>query len=652
MSRTHLSALRRPTALAGGALLVATLLTAPTLTTPAAAAPSTYEPTWASVDQHPAAPEWFQDAKFGVYWHWGAFATPAYSNEWYPRNMYISGSGENNHHKSVFGDPSVWPYNNFIDGARDKAGNFVQFAPKLKSAGGNFDPNEWAQIVADAGAKFAGPVAEHHDGYSMWDSDVNEWNSADRGPRLDLLQLFANAIRAKNMKLLVSMHHAYHFTGYYDHVPTQPTTTLKKLYGQLGTTAENQLWYDKLKEVVDKAQPDIIWQDFNLSRVDESQRLKFLSYYYNQANAWGKEVVATYKDGFNTRGEVFDYERGGPAGIQSPYWLTDDAISASSWSYTNGIGYYSSAAMLHALIDRVSKNGNMLLNISPQIDGTIPQGQKDVLSAIGAHLRRAGESIYSTRAWTTYGEGPTQMGGGSFTTPRAGTAQDIRYTRSKDNTTLYATILGWPGNGANVNFSSLSSGRVSLTNLSKVELLGNTAGTYINLPTRSQDSSGLHVTLPGSAPYSGGLAYVVKLTFNGQIPSTGGTGSGAVLRNVNANRCLDVPNAATANGTQVALWDCSGQANQSWTYTSGKALQVYGNKCLDANGQGTSNGTAVIIWDCNGQPNQQWNLNSDGSVTGVQSGLCLDANGAGTANGTKVILWTCHGAGNQRWARS
>src|SRR5262245_29537220 len=117
----------------------------------ATAGPSSYTATWASVNQHPPAAEWFQDAKFGIYFHWGAFSVPAFGNEWYPRNMYNNGSAENNHHKSVFGDPSVWPYHNFINGAADRAGNWVQFAPKLKSAGGNFDPNEWAQLFVDAG---------------------------------------------------------------------------------------------------------------------------------------------------------------------------------------------------------------------------------------------------------------------------------------------------------------------------------------------------------------------------------------------------------------------------------------------------------------------------------------------------------------------
>jgi hypothetical protein len=118
-----------------------------------------------------------------------------------------------------------------------------------------------------------------------------------------------------------------------------------------------------------------------------------------------------------------------------------------------------------------------------------------------------------------------------------------------------------------------------------------------------------------------------------------------------SGRCLDVPSSSTANGTQAQLYDCSGQSNQSWTYTSSQQLTVYGNKCLDASGRGTSNGTAVVIWDCNGQSNQQWNVNTNGTITGVQSGLCLDANGAGAANGTKVILWACNGQSNQQWTQ-
>ncbi|MFG1867057.1 extracellular catalytic domain type 1 short-chain-length polyhydroxyalkanoate depolymerase [Micromonospora arborensis] len=130
------------------------------------------------------------------------------------------------------------------------------------------------------------------------------------------------------------------------------------------------------------------------------------------------------------------------------------------------------------------------------------------------------------------------------------------------------------------------------------------------------------------------------------------TGTAGPLRNANAGRCLDVPSRSQTNGTQVTLWDCNGGTNQQWTLTSAKQLQVYGTKCLDAERGGTTPGTRAIIWDCNGGTNQQWNLNSDGTVTGVQSGLCLRPNAAGTANSTPVVLSTCNGGNSQRWTRS
>ncbi|MEU7750095.1 ricin-type beta-trefoil lectin domain protein [Nonomuraea sp. NPDC049158] len=156
-------------------------------------------------------------------------------------------------------------------------------------------------------------------------------------------------------------------------------------------------------------------------------------------------------------------------------------------------------------------------------------------------------------------------------------------------------------------------------------------GTTVNLPHTAIDDT-----------------YTITL-----LPPTdsGPGGSTSVLRNVNAGRCLDVPNASTVNGTQLQLWDCGGN-NQQWTLTSSRQLQVYGDKCLDAKGQGTGNGTQVIIWDCNGQANQQWNVNSDGTVTGVQSGLCMEASNFGTANGTKVQLWSCTGTTSQKWTKS
>lgn len=504
--------------------------------------------------------------------------------------------------------------------------------------------------------KFAGPVAEHHDGFSMWNSTANEWNSVAKGPRLDLLRLHADAIRSKGLRLYVSLHHAYHFNGYYDHVPAQSTTTLKKLYGQLGGTAENQLWYDKLKEVIDGYQPDIIYQDFDLNLVQESQRLNFLAYYYNKAVAWNKDVVATYKDGFDNKGEVYDFERGGPAGLQSPYWQTDDSVSSSSWCYTVGIGYYSTKAMLHALLDRVSKNGTMVLNIAPMADGTIPSGQQTILRGIGDYLGRFGESVYATRAWAAYGEGPTQMGGGSFTTPREGTSQDIRFTRSKDDTVLYATVLGWPG--TTLNITTLASGRINLGTLSSVRLLGATAGSYIDLPTRSQDGSGLHISMPSSAPYSA-LAYVVKLTFSGPIPvlgSGGGTLTGWVrIANVTSGLVLD-SGGNVASGSVLKQWNYDGSTNLQWQLvdlgtgyyrivnrTNGMVADSWGN---------AANGASCLQAAWNGGNNQQWRLNSLGNgryqIINRGTGTALDGAGSTTVGAT-TVLWAPNSSTNNQW---
>jgi len=141
-------------------------------------------------------------------------------------------------------------------------------------------------------------------------------------------------------------------------------------------------------------------------------------------------------------------------------------------------------------------------------------------------------------------------------------------------------------------------------------------------------------------------------TATGSVGSGSSGGSGAVIRGVGSNRCLDVPNSTTTNGTQLDIWDCNGGSNQSWTLTSANELQVYGNKCLDVTGAATSPGSTVEIWPCTGGTNQQWTLNSNGTITGVGSGLCLDVTGGGTANGTLADIWTCTGGSNQHWTRA
>ena len=489
-----------------------------------ASAQTTYTASWTSLDTHIAAPEWFQDAKFGIYYHWGAFGVAEFGSEWYPRNMYNKGgnSAEYQHHMATYGDPfGSWPYNNFLTGANDKSGKLAMFAPKQVADGGNWDPDAWAQLFVDSGARFAGPVAEHHDGFSMWDSTVNPWNSVAYGPKLNLGKIQADAMRSHGLKLLMSQHTAYNFTGYYQYAPAQTDAKLQQLYGQLPKAQEETIWLSKLKELIDEFLPDVIWQDFNLNQISDANLTGFLAYYYNAAAKAGVEVVATAKDGIATappgthKGQVYDYERGGPGDITTPYWLTDDAVSPSSWCYTQGMGYYAVNAEVHSFIDHVSKGGNLLLNISPLPDGTIPQQQKDILNGFGTFLKVAGEAIYNTRAWSVYGEGPTQIGGGSFTGPKAMTSSDIRYTKSKSGDAIYAIVGGWPS-GGQVNMTSVTTSRFPL-GAGKVYLFGPVGGQPTTLQA-TQDTSGLHVTIPSAAPYTA-VAYAFKISASGTPPA-------------------------------------------------------------------------------------------------------------------------------------
>ena len=470
----------------------------------ASAESNVYEPTRESVDKHEAVPEWFKDAKFGIWFHWGPYSTAGYSNEWYPGNMYKKNDDgwgyEYSYHTEKYGDPyTEWPYHYFIDGAYDKQGNWVQFAPKLTSEGGSFDPDAWAELFARSGAKIGGVTAEHHDGFSMWDSEVNPWNAADKGPKLDLLGLLTDAYRKQGLKVMFSNHNAYNFTGFYESVPEQTDEALKQLYGQLPKDRQEELWLAKLKEQIDNYQPDYIWNDFNNKLISESKRLEFLSYYYNKAEDWNKEVVvsANINDGFNNDGfgadsEMLQFERGGPSDITYPYWMSEDSISPSTWCYIDGIRYYSARAQINSLVDKVSKNGTLILNIAPMGDGTIPQEQIDILTEIGDWLGKNGEAIYSTRAWDIYGEGPTKLGGGSFSDPRECTPADIRFTRNKANDTLYAIDLGWPEDNRMV-VTNLREGYIDASGIKAISLVdGNEALTW------SQDDEGLKIMLPES----------------------------------------------------------------------------------------------------------------------------------------------------------
>lgn len=407
-----------------------------------------YTPDLQSLTRHNDAPEWFRDAKLGIYFHWGIYSVPAFGSEWYPRDMHIKGNAVYRHHVSTYGEPTAFGYHDFV--------------PLFKAE--QFDAEQWAALFKRAGARFAGPVAEHHDGFSMWDSRLTPWNVKDKGPRRDITGELEKAVRKYDMRFITTFHHARNnlwekspgnWTGHYEFVKKDFPSLLDNaenafLYGYMPRDAFVTLWKDKLKEVIDGYRPDIIWFDSWLDEIPQSARFEFAAYYFNRAAEWNKEVVIVRKqDDMPLEFSVLDHEKSRTSGASDRVWMTDDTVSTGSWCYTNNLRIKSPDKIVHALADTVSKNGVVLLNISPKADGTIPADQQQVLMELGDWLTVNGEAIYDTRPWETYGEGPTKEPAGGFS--EAGkflqlqySAEDIRYTRSKDGKTLYAICLGWP----------------------------------------------------------------------------------------------------------------------------------------------------------------------------------------------------------------
>ena len=448
-----------------------------------------YEENWESLAQHNEEPDWFQDAKLGIYFHWGVYSVPAFSNEWYPRWMHFEDNNVYKHHLEKYGHPSEFGYHDFV--------------PMFKAE--NFNAEEWSDLFVKAGARFAGLVAEHHDGFSMWDSDVTLWNTMDKGPKKDILEELEKEIKGNGMKLITTFHHAKNLQRYkgkeqseiednaentgrafnkshyplFDGMPpVSDDPELKYMYGNIPEEQWlEEVWFGKLKEVIDKYQPDIIWFDSWLDEIPEEYQQKFCAYYLNEAERLGKEVVIVRKqDDLPLNVSVDDLEKSRKNKLDEKSWMTDETVSTGSWCFTDNLQIKPAADVLHVLIDIVSKNGVLLLNISPKADGTIPDDQQNVLLTMGEWLTKYGEAIYESRPWYTFGEGPTKEPEGHFSNHREFlkvkySAKDIRYS-TKTNT-VYATILGWPGNNTKVVFESFSKENwIDVKEIKNVSLLG------------------------------------------------------------------------------------------------------------------------------------------------------------------------------------
>lgn len=468
------------------------------------AARGPFQPRWQSLETY-RVPQWYEDAKFGIFVHWGVYSVPAFSNEWYPRNMYVENDPVFKHHLAKYGPQLKFGYKDFI--------------PLFKAE--KYDPHAWAALFRDAGAKFVVPVAEHHDGFPLYDCSFTDWSAAKMGPRRDLIADLAAAVRKQGLRFGASSHRAEHwwfFDGGIKFDSDVKDPRYAGLYGPArprrlpGAQADNPPdraflndWLARTAEIVDKYNPDLLWFDWWIEQpVFEPYLQRFAAFYYNRGAAWRRGGVAiNYKNkAFPEKTAVLDIERGKLDSTRDMVWQTDTSISLKSWGYIDNDEFRSPDSLIDDLVDIVSKNGLLLLNIGPRPDGTIPdQAQKSLLE-IGRWLRLNGEAVYGTRPWIVFGEGPTQVLKGGFTDRKQKpfTAGDIRFTRK--GSTLYAILLEWPGR--EITIKSLAKANLAGRRIASVALLGHKGA----LPWKP-GPAGLTVTLPESKP--GDYAYTLKI---------------------------------------------------------------------------------------------------------------------------------------------
>ena len=416
-----------------------------------------FEANWESLKKY-ETPEWFCDAKLGIFIHWGPYSVPAFGSEWYPRFMYQdsviwNGKGEveqvgpswvYNYHVKTFGHPGEFGYKDFI--------------PMFKAE--NFDANEWIDVFVKAGAKYIVPVAEHHDAFAMYNSNVTRWNAINMGPKKDILGELSKAGRKRGLKVGASSHFAFNW-DYYHKKAGFDTADPKyaDLYGRQHepyVPADQEfldLWWRRTKDIIDNYQPDVLWFDFVLDRKEyQPYHPKLAAYYYNKGLEWNKEVVLQNKnfndfESYPPGTNVLDLERGKMADIHKYPWQTDTSIGKNSWCYVSNWDSKSPNTIVDDLIDVVSKNGNLLLNVGPKADGSIPEDQKKVLFALGDWLAVNGRAIYDTRPWKIFGEGPTDVAAGHHSEKRnkAFTSMDFRFT-TKENK-IYVMAMDWSADG-------------------------------------------------------------------------------------------------------------------------------------------------------------------------------------------------------------
>lgn len=504
-----------------------------------------FKPDWNSLTNY-QTPEWFRDAKFGIWAHWGPQCQPEHG-DWYARRMYIQGDADYKSHLLEYGHPST--------------NGFKDVIHEWKAA--NFDPDKLLAFYKRNGAKYFMALANHHDNFDNFNSRYQPWNSVAVGPHKDLIGGWAGAARKVGLRFAVSVH-ASHAWSWYE--PAQGADKTGPLAGvpydgKLTKADGKGLWWDgldpqdlyaqnhppgsklvwdwdpaqgssvpdaaymekfflRVKQLWDDYQPDMIYFDDTVlpfHGVTDEIGLNLAAHFYNssiQLHGHNEAVMnGKMLDEMQRRAMVYDIERGKAGNILPLPWQTDTCLG--SWHYDRAIfvnhRYKSAASVVRMLADIVSKNGNLMLSVPLQRDGTPDSDEIKIVSDIGSWLKMNGEAIYATRPWNVYGEGPSTLaaesgrfGGQRDVQSKPFTAEDFRFTQSKDGQTLYAIVLQFPADGK-VTVRSLADGSENWPGkIGSVRLLGNSGKLKF-----TRDETGLHVTLPGKP--AGAIALALKI---------------------------------------------------------------------------------------------------------------------------------------------
>ena len=467
--------------------------------------PGPFQPTMDSLTNY-SCPQWFRDAKFGIWAHWGPQAVPM-EGDWYARKMYQQGTPDYKDHLARYGHPSTNGWKDII--------------PLWKAE--KWDPEKLVELYKKAGAKYFVSMGSHHDDFFLWNSPLHKWNALNQGPHRDVVGEWQKAARKNGLPFGVSEHLGASFTWFQDSHKADHTGPLAgvpydgassnywDLYhfpaekGDVGWYSKNprwqQQWYDEIKQLVDDYHPDLLYSDGGVPFGNEVG-LSQIANLYNASlkNNHGRLAVYNCKQPSGGRW-VQDFERGVNGGINPYPWQTDTSIG--DWFYNRHWKYQPLNWTVHMLVDIVSKNGNLLLNVVLRPDGSLDPEVETMLHQLADWTAVNGEAIYGTRPWLVFGEGEVKAKGGAFKENFQYSAKDIRFTTK--GKTLYAIALGWPDNGRLTIKSLAKTADAAANRIRRVELLGHKGslkftqtaeGLTVELPEhhKSQDSAGSDLT--------------------------------------------------------------------------------------------------------------------------------------------------------------